>query len=419
MSKRYSVLNDFWYLNNDNVLFAQGKAFQLNDVAFLLIKTVMEIGQSSDSMKVLTHDVNWMSKIEQLVSLNLDKIIYEISKKYDIDDKNRVYKDCINVFLSVKNQGKTLIYDKAKAPIQVDVALTYRCNNHCLFCYHGGSRDVGELSIMEWDLVLNKLRDFGVFVINLTGGEPTLRLDVVEHCLVKYRDDFRFQMTTNGRLLSLDVCNSLRDKGLDFVQISIEHSVAARHNDMCGSSEAWMDTVRGIRNALKSGLSVGTLTTLTRDNRDSIEDLIMFLMDIGVTNIATNSLFYDQRARVVNRLSNDELRDVLERILVIIGNRAKLSFLFPVCCRQLDLAELGLEIKRCTAAVSTLHIESDGNVIPCQSWFHESCGNIITDDFDKIWRSDVAVSVRKRKKQEQCVRCEWIDQCNGDCPLKF
>lgn len=427
MNKRCNVLNDFWYFNG-NIVFIQGRMLKMNDFALFLTKTVISMATKSSIKKTTIYDANWFYEIEKMILLNLDDIVCNVRDHRHHHDYNRndAYRECMNVFSCIRDAIKIGKYNDIvqdfvmKCPIQVDLTLTYDCNNRCSFCYHGGPARSKELSITEWCSSLDKLKDAGVIIINFTGGEPTLRFSLLEHCLDRYYDFFRFQMTTNGTLLSFDKCVRLKDKGLDFVQISVEHCIAAKHDDICGRLGSWIDTIHGIQNSLKAGLSVGTITTITERNKNDIENLVNFLISIGVTNISVNSLFYDTRAKnMEDRVSDKELYDVLKRIVMLTQNRAKASFLFPTCYRQINSMELGFGIKKCTAAVSTLHIEPNGNVIPCQSWTHESCGNILRDDWSKIWFSDVANSVRSRQKKGKCLGCEWIAECNGACPLIF
>jgi MoaA/NifB/PqqE/SkfB family radical SAM enzyme len=60
----------------------------------------------------------------------------------------------------------------------MDLAITYRCNNNCYFCYTGGPRNVAELNTSDWKHVLDKLWDSGIPQVVFTGGEPTLRDDL-------------------------------------------------------------------------------------------------------------------------------------------------------------------------------------------------------------------------------------------------
>jgi radical SAM protein with 4Fe4S-binding SPASM domain len=95
----------------------------------------------------------------------------------------------------------------------------------------------------------------------------------------------------------------------------------------------------------------------------------------------------------------------------------KVSWLTPTCYNRLNPIELGLGEKGCSACAFNMTIEPDGRVIPCQSWLHESCGNILTDNWESIWESEVAQRNKSSHAIEECNGCKWIDKCKGACPL--
>jgi radical SAM protein with 4Fe4S-binding SPASM domain len=77
--------------------------------------------------------------------------------------------------------------------------------------------------------------------------------------------------------------------------------------------------------------------------------------------------------------------------------------------------ELG--IKACSAARYNMCIESDGAVIPCQS-FYQPVGNILQDPWDSIWNHDLSHWLRERRYiPEECNNCPTLKECGGGCPL--
>jgi len=58
----------------------------------------------------------------------------------------------------------------------------------------------------------------------------------------------------------------LIDAGLDHVQITIESHDPAIHDEMVRAKGAWLQTISGLRNALKSPLFVMTNTTMLKPN---------------------------------------------------------------------------------------------------------------------------------------------------------
>ena len=105
------------------------------------------------------------------------------------------------------------------APPRMDLALTYSCNNNCYFCYTGGPQKVEELNTGDWKKIIDKLWQNGVPQIVFTGGEPTLRNDLVE--LIEYSKEFVTGLVTNGRRLA-SLSPDLNRAELDYVQVSLE-----------------------------------------------------------------------------------------------------------------------------------------------------------------------------------------------------
>jgi hypothetical protein len=66
------------------------------------------------------------------------------------------------------------------APYRMDLALTYRCNNACPHCYVARSSDHAEMDTVVWKAVLRRVWELGIPHVCFTGGEATLRQDLVE-----------------------------------------------------------------------------------------------------------------------------------------------------------------------------------------------------------------------------------------------
>src|SRR5881628_1834247 len=69
-------------------------------------------------------------------------------------------------------------------PLWLLAELTYRCPLQCPYCSNpldfAGGRFKDELTTDEWCRVFREAHDLGVVQLGLSGGEPTLRPDLVE-----------------------------------------------------------------------------------------------------------------------------------------------------------------------------------------------------------------------------------------------
>ena len=106
----------------------------------------------------------------------------------------------------------------------------WHCNQKCLHCYAANQplSAVPELDTDQWLAVIEKCRNAGIPQLTFTGGEPTLRHDLVK--LVQAAQWFVTRLNTNGRMLTSMMCKDLHAASLDAVQITFYSADADIHN---------------------------------------------------------------------------------------------------------------------------------------------------------------------------------------------
>jgi radical SAM protein with 4Fe4S-binding SPASM domain len=306
------------------------------------------------------------------------------------------------------------------APYRMDLAVTYRCQNNCHHCYNDRPRSFPELTTAKWKEIIDKIFNIGIPHIVFTGGEPTLRSDLLDLVCYAEGKGLITGLNTNGRLLSEPAYfQKLVDVGLDHVQITIESHDPAIHDKMVGAVGAWQQTVEGIKNALKSPLYVMTNTTMLKDNSPTLSDALDFLGNLGVPTIGLNALIYSGRGLLVDTgIPESELSGLL-RIATQKTDyyQQRLIWYTPTQYCHFDPMDQNLGVKGCTAALYNMCIEPNGNVIPCQSYY-QPVGNIFHESWDEIWNHDLCVSLRERRNiNEVCRSCLLVNECGGGCPL--
>lgn len=348
---------------------------------------------------------------------------YKVSKKKAEADYDRLLSTIWGVaqgnacpFSCYDVRMKEPQYGIMKSPFRIDLALTYRCNNNCGHCYAGGPRDTKELTTEQWKTVIKKSVDWEVPNIVFTGGESLMRPDL--EMLITYAEELGAVtgLITNGRLLTAERVASLKNVGLDYVQITIESADPAIHDEMCGPG-SFADTVSGIKNCVNE-IYTTTNTTITRKNAGTVLDLIDFIHGLGVKKFGINAIIRAGRGVDTDGLEVEELKELLPEV---IGKAESLGMEFiwytPTKYHKLNPVEMGLGIKSCSAARITLAVEPDGSVLPCQSYF-KPLGNALTDDFRKMWDSELAIKLRTHSfAPEKCHNCIQFPMCGGGCPL--
>lgn len=311
---------------------------------------------------------------------------------------------------------------RPSAPYRMDLAVTYRCNNDCAHCYNARERNFPELSTEQWFKIIDQLWELGVPHIVFTGGEATLRNDLPE--LIKHAEN-NGQITglnTNARRLAdMNYVQQLVKAGLDHAQITVESCVPEIHDEMMRAKGAFKQTITGLNNALATKLYVMTNTTMLQTNAHTIPATLDFLADNGVPIIGLNALIYAGHALTVGTgLHESELQPILDIATQKTAERGqKLIWYTPTQYCQFDPTAHNLGVKGCTAALYSMCIESNGDVLPCQSYYHP-LGNMLTDSWNSIWNHKLSTQLRERQNlPAKCESCSLAAECGGGCPLQF
>jgi len=306
------------------------------------------------------------------------------------------------------------------APYRMDLALTYRCQNDCAHCYVGRPKGFPEMSTEQWKRVIDRCWELGIPHVTFTGGEATLRPDLVE--LIQYAEEVGLVtgLQTNGRRLrDRAYVDQLLRAGLDHIQITLESHDAAIHDRMVGVQGAWQETVEGIQAVVTADVYAMTNTTMTTENVGGIEATIAFVASIGVPTFGCNSLIYSGAAVAVGSgIPEHELTPILERVKEATNqHHLRLIWYTPTQYCEFDPVGMELGIKGCTAARYNMCVEPNGDVIPCQSYF-VALGNLLADPWQAIWEHELSRYLRNRDFMlEKCHHCPDQVLCGGGCPL--
>lgn len=387
------------------------RIIHLNETATEYVKMILE---GADDRAVIRRVRSRYRVDEETVLHDLK----EIQEKIEVlaDD----WKVCPISFLNVEKIEP--FSTPVSAPYRMDLALTYRCDNNCIHCYVERPRDYPELDTESWKMVLLKLWEIGIPHVVFTGGEATLREDLVE--LVEYAENTGFVtgILTNGRGLAKNsLMERLADAGLDHIQITIESHLKDVHDRMTGCAGSFEEVLEGIRAAVESPVYTITNTTIASLNRGTIVETAKFLCGLGLDGVAMNGIIYTGGAKEKELgVSENEMAGILERVIAVT-TRAGMNFIWytPTRYCELDPVSLGLGPKQCTAAKYNMCIEPNGDVIPCQSSYRVA-GNILSDEWEEIWNSPICLYFRNREYAPgECLDCESFPLCGASCPLSF
>ena len=293
----------------------------------------------------------------------------------------------------------------------------WHCNQKCLHCYAANQplAEAPELDTDQWLAIIQKCRTMGVSQLTFTGGEPTLRRDLVD--LVKSARWFVTRLNTNGRMLTSMLCKELFEASLYSVQVTLYSADEATHNTLVGTA-GFTDTVNGIRNAVAAGLNVSINTPLCSLN-ENYRDTVEFAHSLGVRYFSCSGLIPTGGAAgepsKATRLSPERLTDALRLALAWAdGHGAEIAFTSPGWLSEQTLRALGVQqVPTCGACLSNMAVGPDGTVLPCQSWLRgPGLGNLLQSPWHKIWDSPACRAIRE-ESAAMLPRCQL-----GDTPLR-
>ena len=165
---------------------------------------------------------------------------------------------------------------------EMDIIVGYSCNNHCRFCCERGNS--GDKTTEQIKDEIKKAKEAGVNRLVFTGGEPTIRKDIIE--LIRYAKQFGFDeifMITNGRMMSYEkFANKIINAGLTHILFSLHAPKASVHDFLTQSPGSFNQIIKGMKNALAMNVMVENNTVLTKYNYHLFPELADKLLDMGV-----------------------------------------------------------------------------------------------------------------------------------------
>jgi radical SAM protein with 4Fe4S-binding SPASM domain len=321
--------------------------------------------------------------------------------------------------------------DFCRYPVLAEVALTYRCNLTCAFCYAGcGAAGLPEGwtedRVMRDEEVCRVLevirRDARCPSVSFTGGEPTLRPGLPRFVRHAKGLGLKVNLISNGQRLDEAQVGALAEAGLDSAQLSLEGPTPALHDGIVGRPGAFDRLWAGVERLRARGIRVHTNTTLTRRNLDRAEDVVDLVAERGLERLTMNLVIPCGRAGAARGLtvSYREVGDHVLRLRARAEARGvELVWYSPLPLCLFNTIAHGLGNRGCAAADGLLHVNPSGDVLPCSSFGHaESLGNLLRQPFDEIWQSRAARFFRAKEMMPPgCASCPEAAACQGACVL--
>ena len=408
------VKDYFFARPEDNLLILRpNKVMHLNETGMRMLKLLL---QGEKIPEIIDYFVQNHNAKEQVVLNDIAAFV---------DDLRNMVSGNQNIYSYKTAKIMPFGEKKIKYPVLSEIAITYRCNNKCRFCYaYSPYRESNEMSTDEVKKIIDIIVDDAhVPSLSFTGGEPTLRPDLFE--LIKYgrSKGLRVNLITNGRKCSdPKFVQKLVDANLNSAQVSIEGQNAIIHDTIVEVPGAFEQTVQGIKNLRETDIYTHCNTTICKPNVDHLEELVDFhAKELGLSYFSMNMVIYTGTAAKLEdemRIKYSDIGGIVRRVKKR-ANKQGIQFVWyaptPTCLFN-PIAH-GLGAKQCAACDGLLSVDAEGGLLPCSS-FSEPVGNLLEEGFEKVWNNRASKFWRNKSyAPEGCRACNEFDYCYGACPL--
>jgi radical SAM protein with 4Fe4S-binding SPASM domain len=301
---------------------------------------------------------------------------------------------------------------RLNVPLNVQLDLTYRCNERCVHCYLD-HHDHGEMTTAEIKHLIEEMADAGVFTLTLSGGEIFVRKDffeIVEHAR---RLTFSIKLKTNAVLIGQREAARLRELGVHDIQVSIYSHRAEIHDAITLVAGSLARSLDAIRFLVAQGLKVTMAYVLMKQNISDYASVQALARELGAEftmDPTVTPMMDGDRSILSLGVDQAALRQVY-RDSSLVGNAEE------YCAIPADGEQMDLEARPCSAGHTSCYVSPYGDVFPCVQ-FPLPTGNVRRERFVDIWRHSRQMNeVRaiRLKDLPTCSSCTHVSNCSR-CP---
>jgi len=300
-------------------------------------------------------------------------------------------------------------------PITVVWDITYKCNFLCQHCYINDGKNRKDLSDERLMEILNELAGCGVFYIDIGGGEPLERKDILLKMIrTASLADIECTVATNGWYLDEKTCSELKNAGLRRILVSLDGSKPNIHDNFRSKVGAFTHATKAIKNCIKQGIETYSISTLTKVNYDDIISIIHLCEDMGCDGIIIAKFVpFGSGGKNFPEL-NIPVQDYKKKLTEIRGLKKKIKISIKEDCGPTnDRIE-----DMCHAGKFIGAIRPNGDVVPC-AFFPLIIGNVANRSYTEVWSRSAVINSLKSEDYvvtvKGCQECEYLQKCKGGC----
>lgn len=206
--------------------------------------------------------------------------------------------------------------------------LDYKCNNLCISCARKRI-EKGGFSFEEVKKWFNKVKPEKYDLIELSGGEPTLRGDIIEICKF-LKSNFRSTLVilSNGRRFKdKEFARKAKDAGVDRVMTTFYSHKADKHDSITRVKNSFAETLEGLKNLQELGVELSVKTIILKQNYKELDKFVDFAFDtfpnawVSIHGLILRGIAKENYKQIVTRYS--ETAPYIEKALDVAEKHKK------------------------------------------------------------------------------------------------
>ena len=266
----------------------------------------------------------------------------------------------------------------------VQLTLTNRCQCNCKHCGVSKLRKVikGELTLEQIEQLFQDFKLAGCLVVDLFGGEPTLRRDLFKIIRRGKSYGFMLSLETNGYVIDQAYMAELAAAGLDQIYLSLDDYRAETHDEIRRKKGSFDRAVRALELGAKTGILMHVSTVPQSPGFFTNGDMnrfMEFVLNHGAEKVRL----------LLPRFVGDSIHE--DSGPMCAGEEKELfSYVSPSYFDYIYLHTPGTPLgdrNLCTAKQVFCHVMSNGWVAPCPYFplvFGDATREPIIDIFERI-----------------------------------
>ena len=307
-----------------------------------------------------------------------------------------------NAFLLYLSKFRKFFLKFAKPfPIEASFKITENCNSKCLTCNVWKNPPQKDPSLDEIKEIFENLKNGGIKILGLTGGEPLLRGDIIEIVKSAKKTIGKVYIVTNGLLLKKKA-EELAKSGVDWISVSID-GIGETNDYLRGIKGYYKKAIEGIKELKKHNpkIPINIGTTIVAQNISQIPQLIKVASELGATwtfNLFDNHLYFFEGVKKEDFLIKNE--KIIDRMIgYLYSCRKKFPQVFCYDSPSLEFARDYLKQKKvsfhCSIGFFRVYIDSKFNLYS-GCWALPPLGNLKNESL-----KDVLKKKEYKKRLEQ------------------